>query len=77
MAQNAVPEMKTIKDTAEMFGVSQYLVRKLATSGRIKAVRVAGRILVNCDKFAEYLNGATLCEEETTAAAAGCIRPLG
>lgn len=77
MAQNAVPEMKTIKATAEMFGVSQYFVRKLATSGRIKAVRVAGRILVNCDKFAEYLNGVTLCDEETTAAAAGGIRSLG
>lgn len=77
MAQNAVPEMKTIKQTAEMFGVSQYFVRKLATSGRIKAVRVAGRILVNCDKFAEYLNGATLCDEETEDTAVGSIRPQG
>lgn len=77
MSQNSVPEMKTIKQTAEMFGVSQYFVRKLAASGRINAVRIAGRILVNCDKFAEYLNGATLCDEDKAAAAVGCICPLG
>ncbi len=77
MIQSKVPEMKTIKQTAEMFGVSQYFVRKLATSGRINAVRVAGRILVNCDKFAEYLNGATLGDENTEPAAIGGIRPLG
>lgn len=73
---NQIPQMKTIKQTAELFGVSQYFARKLAASGRIKAVRAAGRILVNCDKFAEYLNSAALCDEGTTAAA-DCIRPLG
>ncbi|MCM1167292.1 MAG: helix-turn-helix domain-containing protein [Lachnospiraceae bacterium] len=77
MAHSSIPEMKTIKQTAEMFGVSQYFVRKLATSGRINAVRVAGRILVNCDRFAEYLNSATLSNENTDLAAIDGIRSLG
>lgn len=75
--QNKIPRMETIAATAELFGVSQYFVRKLANSGKINAVRIAGRILVNCDKFAEYLNTATLCEDKTEVAAVGGIRRLG
>ena len=55
-----VPRMETIAKTAELFGVSQYFVRKLANSGKINAVRISGRILINCDKFVEYLNNVTL-----------------
>lgn len=58
-----IPHMETIVKTAELFGVSQYFVRKLANSGKIKAVRISGRILINCDKFAEYLNNVTLQED--------------
>ncbi|MGN0655623.1 MAG: helix-turn-helix domain-containing protein [Ruminiclostridium sp.] len=58
------PHMETIARTAELFGVSQYFVRKLALSGKIVAVRISGRILINCDKFAEYLNTATLTPPE-------------
>lgn len=57
------PHMETIKKTAELFGVSEYFVRKKALAGEIVAVRISGRILVNCDKFAEYLNTATLKPE--------------
>lgn len=54
------PRMETMQKTAELFGVSYYFVRKMALSGKINAVRIAGRILVNCDKFADFLNTATL-----------------
>lgn len=54
------PRMETIKKTAELFGVSEYFVRKKALAGEIVAVRISGRILINCDKFTEYLNTATL-----------------
>lgn len=57
------PHMETIARTAELFGVSQYFVRKKALAGEIVAVRISGRILINCDKFAEYLNTATLKPE--------------
>ncbi len=65
------PHMETIKRTAELFGVSQYFVRKLALSGQIVAVRISGRILVNCDKFAEYLNTTTLKSGEQAAICTG------
>lgn len=58
-----VPKMASISEVSEIFGVSQYFVRKLANSGKIKAVRISGRILVNVDKFAEFLNNSTLCDE--------------
>ena len=74
-----VPQMETIAKTAELFGVSQYFVRKLANSGKINAVRISGRILINCDKFAEYLNTATLCDDSSGSAAhiENGIRRLG
>lgn len=59
-----VPKMASVAEVSEMFGVSQYFVRKLASSGKIKAVRISGRILVNVDKFTEFLNNSTLCDEE-------------
>ena len=54
------PHMETMQRTAEIFGVSYYFVRKMALSGKINAVRISGRILINCDKFADFLNNATL-----------------
>lgn len=54
------PNMETMQRTAEIFGVSYYFVRKMALSGKINAVRISGRILINCDKFADFLNNATL-----------------
>ena len=74
-----VPQMETIAKTAKLFGVSQYFVRKLANSGKINAVRISGRILINCDKFSEYLNTATLCDcsRDSAAHIDGGIRRLG
>lgn len=52
--------METMQRTAKIFGLSYYFVRKMALSGKINAVRISGRILINCDKFADFLNNATL-----------------
>ena len=64
-AETAVraPRMASIAEVSEMFGLSQYFVRKLAVCGRIKAVRISGRILINVDRFTEFLNSSTLCDE--------------
>lgn len=70
------PHMETIAETAKLFGVSAYFVRKLALSGKIVAVRISGRILVNCDKFAEYLNTATLEPKSESNGAADNIRRI-
>lgn len=57
------PHMETIKETAKLFGLSEYFIRKKAKAGEIVAVRISGRILINCDKLTEYLNTATLKPE--------------
>ena len=71
-----IPQMETIAKTAELFGLSQYFVRKLAVSGKIKAVRIAGRILINVDRFAEYLNNSTLKSDIAAPETINGIRPL-
>ncbi len=70
------PHMETIKKTAELFGVSEYFVRKKALAGEIVAVRISGRILVNCDKFTEYLNTCTLKPEEEQSKTGDNIRRI-
>ena len=55
-----LPHMETMQRNAKIFGLSYYFVRKMALSGKINAVRISGRILINCDKFADFLNNATL-----------------
>lgn len=53
-----VPVMRTIKQTAEDFGIAAYYVRQLVLSGKVKHVRVGessrGKILVNQQSLAEY-----------------------
>lgn len=52
-----IPEMLGVKETADKFGVSCYYIRKLALSGKVKAVRAGrGKILVNVQSVAEYFN---------------------
>ena len=65
--ETMVPKMAGIAEVSEMFGVSRYFVRKLANSGRINAVRISGRILINVDRFAEDLNSSVLCGELPTS----------
>lgn len=69
---NAIPVMKSIPDTAAMFGISQHLCRQLALSGKVKALRVGGansKILVNVGSMAEYFDSCKLHEDEETCSA--------
>lgn len=63
--ETKIPHMETIKRTAELFGLPVHFVRCKVSSGEIVAVRAGRKFLVNVDKFAEYLNSATI-ENETT-----------
>ncbi len=53
-----IPIMRTIKQTAEDFGIAAYFVRQLALSGKVKSIRTGesgrGKILVNQQSLAEY-----------------------
>ena len=53
-----IPRMETIKNTAKLFGLSEYFVRQKVRSGDVVCVKAGCKYLVNVDKFAEYLNTA-------------------
>lgn len=57
--------MLTLKQASVIYGLSYYAVRMLALSGEIPAIRVGkGKILVNTDGLAEYLNTARLTDNK-------------
>lgn len=59
-----IPRMETITKTADIFGVPVHFVRAKVNSGEVVAVRAGKKFLVNVDKFAEYLNSATIQPEQ-------------
>lgn len=72
------PRMRTIKETIEELkaidpdtAIREYFVRDLVNSGAIPCVRAGRKILINFDRFLEYLNGTRPPEAST-----GTIRPI-
>lgn len=60
----SLPHMENITKAAELFGLTRYAVRVLAEEGKIKAVRIGGRIFVNVDSMSEFFAACTLASEE-------------
>ncbi|MGN1339350.1 MAG: helix-turn-helix domain-containing protein [Oscillospiraceae bacterium] len=77
MNDTTIPRMETIKKTAELFGLPVHFVRCKVASGEVVAVRAGRRILVNVDKFAEYLNTNTIHPEADETNSASRIKPIG
>ncbi len=50
------PRMVTIKKLSEQTGISEFHIRRLIKSNRIKYIRTGTKYLINFDKFVEYLN---------------------
>ena len=69
-----IPRMRTIKETAELFGLPVHFVREKVSNGEIVAVRAGRRFLVNVDKLAEYLDSNTIPQE--SEANSGKIQPI-
>lgn len=57
--QMKIPNLKTIKETAKLLGLPEYFVRQKVKSGEIVAISAGRKMLVNVDRFIEYLNSAT------------------
>ena len=55
-----IPQMLRITEIAELYGLPVHFVRSLVNNGEVVATRVGNKILVNFDKFGEYLNSNTL-----------------
>lgn len=76
IAPNAIPKMATIKSTAKLFRLSEYFVRQLALSGKIISVRAGNKILINVDRFAEYLNTSREGAEVQETQSENGIKPI-
>ena len=50
------PKMMTVKQVSEQTGISEFHIRRLIKTNRIKYIRTGTKYLVNFDKFVEYLN---------------------
>lgn len=68
-----IPRMRSIKETAELFGLPVHFVRQKVNNGEIVAVRAGRRFLVNVDKLAEYLDSNTIPQESEES---GKIQPI-
>ena len=56
----SLPHMENISKAAELFNMTKYAVRVLAEEGKIKAVRIGGRIYVNVDSMRDFFLACTL-----------------
>ena len=57
--EQALPKMRTIRETAEItkpLGVSEFMLRRLVREKKIVYVLVGNRVLINLDKLIEFLN---------------------
>ncbi len=60
MVGEMIPEMVTVREAARRTGISYDAIRKMCVTGEIAHIRIGdgrGKILVNLDRFVEYLNG--------------------
>ncbi len=76
---NNIPTMMKITEVAEMYALPVHFVRTLVNEGEVVAIRAGNKILVNCDKFGEYLNCNRINQHkdeiETTSSASKTTEP--
>lgn len=76
MRIDEVPDMVTIKETAEIFKLPEYFVRQLVKSGRVTAIKSGRKIFVNVEKFAELLNTSVVNADEDQNEISFGIKPI-
>ena len=52
-----IPQMLTVSEVATKTRLAKYFIRQLALKNKIQNVRAGKKILINFEKFVEYLNG--------------------
>lgn len=76
MKIDEVPDMATIKETAEIFNLPEYFVRQLVKSGKVIAIKSGRKIFVNVGKFAELLNTNMINADEDQNELSFGIKPI-
>ncbi len=64
-----IPRLATLKEAAELTGLSYGFLRQKALRGEIVSVRAGRKFLINIDRLVDYLNGediSTYQQEEST-----------
>lgn len=51
-----IPHMVTIKEAAEITGLTYYMIRNLCLQKQITFIKSGNKYFINMDRFAEYLN---------------------
>lgn len=76
MRIDEVPDMATIKETAEIFKLPEYFIRQLVKSGKVIAIKSGRKIFVNVEKFAELLNTNVVNADEDQNETPFGIKPI-
>lgn len=73
-----IPHMETIKATAELFHLSEHFVRCAVKGkqGHLFSVMAGTKYLVNCERFAAYLNCELTEQTQPEDKPTGGIRPI-
>lgn len=61
--ESKIPTMLKITEIADMYGLPVHFVRALVNNGEVVSTRVGNKILVNAERFADYLNTNTICSQ--------------
>lgn len=56
MADNNVPTMLTINETAERSGLARHYIRQLCLQNKIRHVKAGNKYLINLEMFIDFLN---------------------
>ncbi len=59
-----IPTMKTLKEAAQITGLSYDHLRKLCLQDKIVYVRAGSKFLINMEKLVDFLNTGEKPEEE-------------
>lgn len=76
-----IPRMETIRDTAKLFNLPEHFVRCAVKGeyGHLFSVKAGNKNLINCEKFAAFLNCELESQEQDSAVPAqnvGVMRPV-
>lgn len=69
----------SVAETAELLGISRWLVQQAVHDGSLPSVRVGRRILIPTERLRAWLSGADRPEPDTTQKVDGPLqtRPVG
>ena len=69
------PNMGTVKQAAEIYGLSPHYIRRLCKTGKVRYVNAGRGWLVNLDSLARYFEQGDPAPAEQSQTGTRCTRP--